>query len=190
MSEVWLKDKRADIRNGDLLLFRGSGLLSRLIQAAGRSAYSHAAKAVWWHGELFCVEVREFHGGRAVTLASQVQRYPGQIDVFEANAKNRWVDFDRNECCRVMLSMAGCDYGYFAVLLAALRHLPVVRLFVTPNDDDFDESGKSQPFCSHACAIADRAGGTDPVPHLADRVTEPADLARSPFYAYRFTLAG
>jgi hypothetical protein len=26
------------------------------------------------------------------------------------------------------------------------------------------------------------------VPHLADRLTEPADLARSPFYQYAFTL--
>jgi len=31
-------------------------------------------------------------------------------------------------------------------------------------------------------------GGVDPVKHLADRLTEPADLARSPFYKYRFTL--
>ena len=31
-------------------------------------------------------------------------------------------------------------------------------------------------------------GGVDPVPHLADRLTEPADLARSPFYKYRCTL--
>ena len=45
------------------------------------------------------------------------------------------------------------------------------------------------PFCSHACAMADRiGGGVDPVPHLADRLTEPADLARSPFYRYLFTL--
>ena len=39
--------------------------------------------------------------------------------------------------------------------------------------------------------MADRiGGGVDPVPHLADRLTEPADLARSPFFRYRFTLAG
>jgi hypothetical protein len=31
-------------------------------------------------------------------------------------------------------------------------------------------------------------GGVDPVPHLSDRLTEPADLARSPFYEYAFTL--
>lgn len=37
--------------------------------------------------------------------------------------------------------------------------------------------------------MADRVGGrVDPVPHLADRLTEPADLARSPFYQYLFTL--
>jgi hypothetical protein len=39
--------------------------------------------------------------------------------------------------------------------------------------------------------MADRiGGGVDPVPHLADRLTEPADLARSPFFRYRFTLSG
>ena len=29
--------------------------------------------------------------------------------------------------------------------------------------------------------MADRAGGVDPVPNLADRLTEPADLSRSTF---------
>jgi hypothetical protein len=38
--------------------------------------------------------------------------------------------------------------------------------------------------------MACRAGGVDPVPNLADRLTEPADLARSPFFEYRFTLGG
>jgi hypothetical protein len=37
-------------------------------------------------------------------------------------------------------------------------------------------------------AAADREGGADPVPNLADRLTEPADLARSTFYRYHSTL--
>jgi hypothetical protein len=38
--------------------------------------------------------------------------------------------------------------------------------------------------------LSDRlGGGVDPVPHLADRLTLPADMARSPFYEYQFTLA-
>ena len=53
-------------------------------------------------------------------------------------------------------------------------------------DDAID---RRPPFCSQACAMTDRiAGGVDPVPHLSDRLTEPADLARSTFYEYAFTL--
>ena len=45
------------------------------------------------------------------------------------------------------------------------------------------------PFCSQACVASDRiGGGVDPVAHLADHMTLPADLARSPFYRYLFTL--
>jgi hypothetical protein len=63
-----------------------------------------------------------------------------------------------------------------------------VRWFVRPETDDRACDARP-PFCSHACAMADRiGGGVDPVPHLADRLTEPADLARSPLYEYRFSL--
>jgi hypothetical protein len=69
-----------------------------------------------------------------------------------------------------------------------MLHLPLVRLAVRANVDD-GAIDRRPPFCSHACAMADRlGGGVDPVPHLADRLTEPADLARSPFYEYLFTL--
>ncbi len=63
---------RTLVRDGDLLLFRRRGLIS----IAGRGDHSHAAKAAWWGDDLFCLEVREWHGGRAVTLSSQVARYP------------------------------------------------------------------------------------------------------------------
>lgn len=178
------------IRDGDLLLLRGRGLLSRLIGIAGRSKYTHAARAVWWGDLLFCCEVRELRGGRAVTLASQVEKYPGMIDVFETNPSSRWHEYDRLNSVRYMRRLAGCDYGYLGVLKAALRHMPLWRFLIRPDMND-EKRTNQPPFCSQACAMADRiAGGVDPVPHLADRVTEPADLARSPFYRYRFTLSG
>ena len=187
---VDLATYRAMIRDGDLLLMRGRGPLSRLIGCAGRSDYTHAARAVWWGDLLFCCEVRELRGGRAVTLASQVQKYPGRIDVFETNPSRRWRDYDRRGAVRYMRRLAGCDYGYLSVLKAALRHLPLWRCLVHPDMND-QKMTSQPPFCSQACAMADRiGGGVDPVPHLADRVTEPADLARSPFYRYRFTLVG
>ena len=178
------------IRDGDLLLFRGRGLVSRLIGVAGRSDYTHAARAIWWGDLLFCCEVRELKSGRAVTLESQVRKFPGEIDVFETNPGQRWREYDRRGAARYMRRLAGCDYGYFGVLKAALRHLPLWRFWVRPDMNDRRETSRP-PYCSQACAMADRLGGkVDPVPHLADRMTEPADLARSAFYRYRFTLAG
>ncbi|MDZ4659858.1 MAG: hypothetical protein SH868_19965 [Bythopirellula sp.] len=187
---VRLSECAAQIGNGDLLLFRGRSLLSRLIGSAGRSPYTHAARAVWWGDMLFCCEVRELKGGRAVTLESQVRKFPGLIDVFATNPDNRWPEYDRHGANRIMLALAGCDYGYGGLFGAALLHLPFCRLFVRPETEDAHVATRP-PFCSQACAMADRVGGgVDPVPHLADRITEPADLARSAFYRYRFTLAG
>ncbi len=177
-------DAREQIADADLLLFRRRGLIA----VAGRGRHNHAAKAAWWGDELFCLEVREWFGGRAVTLASQVARFPGRIDVYAANPEGRWPEYDPAGAIRFMRRLAGCPYGYGAALGAALLHLPGVRLLVRPDVDD-EAVDHRPPFCSHACAMADRlGGGVDPVPHLADRLTEPADLARSPFYRYRFTL--
>lgn len=177
-------EARGQIRDADLLLFRKRGLIA----VAGRGEHSHAAKAAWWDGDLFCLEIRELVGGRAVTLSSQVRRAPGRIDVYEVNPDDRWPEFDRAGSVRLMRRLAGCRYGYRGLAGAAVLHLPVVRWFVKANVDD-QAVDRRPPFCSHACAMADRlGGGVDPVEHLADRLTEPADLARSPFYRYRFTL--
>lgn len=179
------------IGSADLLLFRGQGLISRMIRSAGRSEYTHAAKADRWGNELYCVEVREWKGGRIVTLASQVRKYPGQIDVFKTNPHNL-VGFSRQASAEHMRRFAGEDYGYGSVLGASLQYLPGVRWMF--NHDYTLEDGEvpeAPPFCSQACAAADRFGGChDPVPELADRFTLPGDLARSGFYSYFATLVG
>ena len=186
-SELFFVPFRAacrQVRDADLLLFRRRGLIS----IAGRGDHSHAAKAAWWGDDLFCLEVRELHGGRAVTLASQVRDYPGRIDVYETNPQDRWPEYDRAGATRAMRRLAGCPYGSWGVACAALLHLPVVRLLAWADLRDGDDNVRP-PFCSQACAMSDRTGGgVDPVSHLADRMTLPADLARSPFYQYRFTL--
>jgi hypothetical protein len=182
-----LEEAKKWIRDGDLLLFRRRGLIS----IAGRGIHSHAGKAAWWDDDLFCLEVREWHGGRAVTLESQVARFPHRIDVYGANAGSRWTRYQREKATRYMRRLAGCDYGYLGVLTAAMLHLPGIRLWARPEGEERQaeaNGGKRPPFCSQACAAADRYAGVDPVPNLVDRLTEPADLARSPFYEYQCTI--
>lgn len=185
-----LREAGAYIRDADLLLFRDCiGVGSYLIRVAGGSRYSHAAMAVRIDSTLCCAEVREWHGGRIVSLASQVRKYSGKIDVFEANPDGRCANFDSAGARRFMLDLAGCEYGWGHIAAAALWHLPFVRLFAgRPSEDDLSES-KLPPFCSEAVAAAYRLGGdVDPVPLRADKVTEPGQLATSMFFRYRFTL--
>lgn len=191
MKLVKYENFRHEIWNGDLLLFRRSrfGFLSTAIATAGRGIHSHAGKAAWWHDDLFCLEVREFHGGRAVTLSSQVKKYSGRIDVFRPNANGKWSLYNPEISLEVMRRLTGTDYGYINVTITAMTHIPLIRWFVKPdkNDENY-RSRKRPPFCSQAVAMAERIAGVDPVPNLSDRFTEPADLARSPFYTYLFTL--
>ena len=188
---VKLSDVAADIRDGDLLLFRGRGAIARLIGVAGRSDYTHAARAVWWGNDLFCCEVRELRGGRAVTLESQVRQVP------RAHRRLRGESLEPLAGVRPPRRRAiHAAAGWLRLRLsrgapggAAAR--AAVAIPGPPGQRRPDASPDQPPFCSQASTMADRlGGGVDPVPHLADRLTEPADLARSPFYRYRFTLAG
>ncbi len=176
---------RGKVADGDLLLFRHSrGIVGELIGIAGRSEYCHAAMAAWWNGRLMCLETVQGRGGRAVLLSNLVAREPGLIDVYRANANRR--RFNRDAAVGAMIDITGRRYGWWSLLKASTVHLPVFRFLVVPDTDD--AANGSLPFCSQAVARACRAGGADPVPNLADRLTEPGDLARSPFFRYRFTL--
>jgi len=178
------REVRDQIRDSDLLLFRQRGLVAM----AGRGKHGHAAMAAWWGDDLFLLETRAVVGSRAVTCSSQVKRYSGRIDVFQVNPGNRWPEYDRAGAVRFMRRLAGREYGYVALLAAALLHLPILRILARPTTDDTSVAARP-PFCSDACAMAYRlGGGVDAVPYLADRLTEPADLARSALFRYVFTL--
>ena len=179
-------DVRGEIRDTDLLLFRRRDWYTRLIGVAGRSPYVHAAMAGWWKDRLMCVEMTS-GGGRAQLLSNIVERWPGACDVFRANAARR--RFSRQRALAAMIAITGKPYGRLNLCRAALLHLPIFRFLVPPDTDDGETTGRP-PFCSQAVSMACRAGGVDPVPNLPDRLTEPADLARSPFFEYRFTLGG
>lgn len=185
------------IGHGDLLLLRANAhnVISRVISRFGRSIYCHAARAARIRGELRCLEVREWHGARDVSLYDQVKQYPARWDVFLANPRHLGSsvaealerEYDARKAVEFLRGLIGRPYGWANLLRIAGLHVPMLRVLIRPPIDD-DASTHLLPVCSHAQALADRMAGVDPVPNLTDRVTEPADLARSLFYRYRFTL--
>jgi len=176
-------DVRSEIRDADLLLFRRRNWYTRAIAVAGRSEYVHAAMAGWWGDRLMCIEMTR-GGGRAQLLSNIVASWPGCIDVYAV--LGRPPRFSRKRAVAAMIDITGQRYGWFNLARAALLHLPFVRWMIHPANED--EASRFPPFCSLAVSTAMRAGGRDPVPNLADRLTEPGDLARSAIYRYRCTL--
>jgi hypothetical protein len=181
---IQYSDIRHKIRDADLLLFRRRSRITRLIAVAGRSQYVHAAMAGWWKDRLMCVEMTS-GGGRAQLLSNLVAQWPSVIDVYQINPAGR--RFSRARALATMIGITGKQYGWLNLFRAALLHSVVCRFLVRPEWSDADES-PWPPFCSQAVSMACRVGGIDPVPNLADRLTEPGDLARSAIYEHRFTL--
>ena len=194
LKSVHLRDAAGEgMTSGDLLLYRaGRSLAELVISRVGRTRYAHAARAFLGFKGWRSLETRAWHGGRKLPLAGEVKLYPRRIDVFEPmiGVARVWdCEYVPEKAVRWLAdNVVGKPYGWRSIFGTACLHLPVVRFLTRIQTQDDVENGGTAPYCSHAQAMADRAAGFDPVPYLADRLTEPGDLARSLFYRYRFTL--
>lgn len=196
------------IHEADVLLFRGAGVSSWLIKRYGGGVHSHAGMAHWDGNNLECVEFREFKGGRSVSLKSQVESHPDNIDVFRPaqliqhsklnvvpETENRASGYkkadehriiDPNKITDTMLELTGLPYGWKNFWKLAKHYLPFCRLAPQNIKDD---DPMNVFVCSTAVAFAYRKSYIDPVPYLADSAVMPADLARSALFKYQFTIS-
>ena len=179
------------IKTGDLLLWRPEDAYGRAICVGSKSQYSHAGTAVWiqqpgmpWR--LYSMDMLAGPGGVTQPLVRMVERWPGLIDVYEANAGDRWPEWDGVAAAQYFMdNFLGLEYGAENARIAARTEIWIVRLFCKPNHDD-DAVAEGPPFCSHAIAAAAKDGGNvDPVPNLSAAFTWPGDLAESPFYSLK-----
>ena len=82
MQKIKFGEAQDILKEGDILLFRGSGLISNLIKRYTGGVHSHVAIAHKDGNVWMCAEFREFKGGRTVSLQSQVGQCDSCIDVF------------------------------------------------------------------------------------------------------------
>jgi hypothetical protein len=180
------------IGNAWLAQYRGSGFISRMIQYGTGGPHSHTAMLRKPDGTDYVdvLELREFIGGRAVTLESQVAKYPGRIDVFSPDVK-RFPEFSPSLAAFTMRRLTSRPYGYLGCLRLALRKVPLLwRLWPLDVSDLRELPEKTgAPFCSQALCTAYREGGrVDPVPRKPDDLVTPNDLTWSLLFKYEFTL--
>ena len=186
-------EAKQSIKEADVLLYRGKGLVSWLIKRYGGGMHSHAAMAHWDGEHLECLEFREFKGGRSVSLKSQVATPPDNIDVFRVANLIEYGD-ERHELTEdiagnivdIMIKNTGLPYGWKNFWKLGKHYVPFLRLAKQNMKDD----DPADVFvCSTAVAYAFRKAYIDPVPYLADAAVMPADLARSALFKYQFTIS-
>jgi uncharacterized protein YycO len=73
---------RPAFATGDLLCFRGRGLVSWLIRKLTRSAWSHVGMVYLFEDRVYCLEAVG-SGVRLVLVSVLVERYHGGIDYFD-----------------------------------------------------------------------------------------------------------
>lgn len=72
---------RAEMRDADVLLFKGRGWVSNIIKWKTQSAYSHAGLVAWWGDRLMVLEAVG-NGVRATPISYNLKKYKGGIDYF------------------------------------------------------------------------------------------------------------
>ena len=155
------------LKTGDILLFRPTSIMGYLASLITWSRYSHAAMIEVIDGVPYCLEVREFFGGRKIEL----EKYVGKYEVWRL--KDMPYSRFGEHAVFEMSKFVGMEYGWCHIVSAVL--LRFVRAY------ECRECKKHPPFCSEAVSRAYRNAGIDPRPDLADRFTLPGDLADSPY---------
>src|SRR5512139_2424038 len=120
MPSVDYGQSRSQIRNGDVLLYRGRSWESRVVRWATGSRYSHAGIAAWWNNRLMVMEA--VGKGVVVTPISQnVQAYSGRVEWF--TSVEEIPDDQRLQMVEYAQQELGKEYTLQRVVLLGIRVL-------------------------------------------------------------------
>ena len=196
------------ITEGDVLIFRGQGWVSKLLGISGQSSYTHVAIASWVNGThdpiLELIEMKEFKGGRSVNLRRQVEKNNCRIDVYRPvpffsslsyNEDSQEIEIKRVEFDGKLVTgtmrrtISGMPYSWKRIWWLAKKSLVGFRLFFNLQDIMNDEvQDIVHPVCSTAIAYSFSVHDFDLINNKSDEHSEPGDIARSGRLNYLFTL--
>ncbi len=173
-------DIRSQIKDGDVLLYEGYTLPSRIIRWATRSRYTHAGVAVWWNDRLMVLEAVG-RGVSVTSLSANLRHYRGHVQWFttiEPVAQDK-----RREMIRFAQQELGKGYALWKSLVLGL-----FILFRRGVDKRDRLRRENKLYCSWYVARIYNAVGLDLKKGVSDRFMTPEDIARSPLLVRRGVL--
>lgn len=205
------------LHEADVLLFRAQNPIGLAIAAYGHGIHSHVGLAHKEGTDWFCVEEREFKGGRKVDLKGEAVKFPNKIDVFRVSQKvslpylNTWNPYtalviggtqDANapevtirqktfspEIAKQIIDDALKIVGKpYSWWTIWRMALGYLPIGRLVPENVKDDNGIDYYVCSTLVSALYREHFIDLVPFLNDYRVQPTDLARSALLNYLFTI--
>jgi len=157
-------DYRDQIQNCDILLYKGTSLVSRLIRWKTKSEYSHAGLVVGWDERLMTVEATG-KGVYPIRLSKKIEKYHGSVELWRFNLPT--FDADLYDMATFAKDEIGNEYPKWWDLLKFLG---------APNRNDKFKLNQFIEMCAQLVARTYNYKGYDLVEGLSDEYTTPQAL--------------
>lgn len=168
---------RSDMKDGDVLMFKGTGWLSTLIKSKTNSVYSHAGIVAWWGDRLMVLEAVG-KGLEARPISYNLKKYEGGFDYYKSKK-----DIPA-ETRQKMLTYAQLQLGKkYATMRMVKFFFKVMLGFKFSQEEKDDTAGVSgEYFCSHYVAAIYNSVGIDLQVNMSDKYTTPEQVAKSDYF--------
>jgi hypothetical protein len=163
---------RPDMLMGDLLLFRGKGAISGLIQRGTGSPYSHAGLIGRWNGRVVAFH-SSFRGVEVLAASTAVCRYTGRVEWWRLR-RELLAEFDEEAFFDSAISLLGTRFAFIGLVRLGWR-----MLWGRTTGGRDRKLVPSSMFCSQYVSYCFRSAGLDLCPQYEDGATSPADLLAS-----------
>jgi hypothetical protein len=172
-------DIRSRVEDGDVILFRGTVFLSRVIERASQGTYSHCGIAANWGERKMLLQAELLDGVQAVPMSVAVGTYSGRTDWYKiAPAWRGKLDL------AALLAEARADLGLTYATSDLLR-VAAHTLFGAGLPADCDNPHAL--FCSQYVARCFRKAGVA-LCNDSDVGTSPSEVAASPVLQLQGTI--
>lgn len=176
------QEYRHQIKDGDILLYRGTSLNARIIRRFFDSPYTHAGIVAWWNDRLMVMEAVE-KGVIVTPLSENLGRHHGGVDYFEC--KVALAEDERASMVQFAQMQLGKEYNLWTLLASGLR--VVLRLSLKDKNGSYKHpAGKY--FCSQYVSDIYEQAGIDLNIELNSTRTSPAAIAQSPLLRFNGVL--
>jgi hypothetical protein len=176
---------RNEIKTGDLILFRGTRLLSGVIEALSDSPYSHIAILAWWRNRVVAFQA-DLRGVEILPASKLVCKYTGRVDWWALRPSLRQGTFRDQLFFDSAITLLGLRYAYFKLIRLAFRIL--LGRTLRPSDA---HATPDSLFCSEFVSLCYRKASADVIdvnPNAGDESTSPGNFATSGYFEPRYQL--